>query len=278
MDPEIVEAALRLHRDRGADYTSNVLPRTFPKGLDVEVVDAQALRAADAEAAMRLEREHVMPFLYRRPSRFGLANLWCEENLGHERWTVDTPEDLAVVRNIVAALDGRVSFGWREALAARPRAFASPGEVVLHPARAADSALLLEWRNDADTVRNSFVSEPVPPDVHTRWLTGRLNDPATRIYVGYLDGTPVGMVRVDVDDAVGQISIAVAPTMRGCGVGKALLSAFVAERRTDGQFSRLEGRVRSTNEGSLKIFAAAGFAVASRTPTETVFGLDTFPR
>ena len=33
------------HLDRGADYTSNVFPRTFPRGLDCEVMTAAALRS-----------------------------------------------------------------------------------------------------------------------------------------------------------------------------------------------------------------------------------------
>jgi len=36
-DPVLVEAVIARHLDRGADYTSNVFPRTFPRGLDCEV-------------------------------------------------------------------------------------------------------------------------------------------------------------------------------------------------------------------------------------------------
>ena len=66
-DPVLIEAVLARHLDRGADYTSNVFPRTFPRGLDCEVMTAAALRAAHAEATDPAEREHVTPFLYRRP-------------------------------------------------------------------------------------------------------------------------------------------------------------------------------------------------------------------
>ena len=72
-DPVLVESVLARHLDRGADYTSNVFPRTFPRGLDCEVMTADALRAADAEAIDPAEREHVTPFLYRRPERFALG-------------------------------------------------------------------------------------------------------------------------------------------------------------------------------------------------------------
>ncbi len=74
-DPVLIEAVIARHLDRGADYTSNVFPRTFPRGLDCEVMTAAALRAAHAEATDPAEREHVTPFLYRRPERFALANM-----------------------------------------------------------------------------------------------------------------------------------------------------------------------------------------------------------
>ena len=117
IDPVIVDSAIGMHRRCGADYTSNSLERTFPDGLDVEVVRAAALRAAAAEATARDEREHVTPFLHRHPERFRLASLETDEWLGHERWTLDTPADLARLREIVAALRDPVRAGWHDVLA-----------------------------------------------------------------------------------------------------------------------------------------------------------------
>ncbi|WP_428999312.1 hypothetical protein, partial [Stenotrophomonas maltophilia] len=72
--------------------------------LDVEVVTALALATAAREATDPYEREHVMPFLYRRPQRFRIVQLTQAENLGALRWTVDTPEDFAFVEGVYAAL------------------------------------------------------------------------------------------------------------------------------------------------------------------------------
>jgi spore coat polysaccharide biosynthesis protein SpsF len=133
-DPGIVADAVRLHLEAGAHYTSNVLPRSFPKGLDVEVVSAAALRAADAEAVDPGEREHVTPFLYRRPERFRLANLASGQALGEEWWTVDTPEDLDRVRSMVARLADPLGASWTDVLAVVGAHEPGPGEVVLRPA------------------------------------------------------------------------------------------------------------------------------------------------
>ena len=129
-DPAIVAAAVDLHIHRSADYTCNVLPRAFPQGLDVEVIAADALRMADQEARHAIEREHVTPCFYRRPERFRLANLRSGEDLGDERWTVDTPGDLGVVRDIVRGVGSGPAFGWRDALGTIGRRASTPRGAV----------------------------------------------------------------------------------------------------------------------------------------------------
>ena len=73
---EVASAALGrevldLHVSVEADYTSNVLPRSYPKGLDVEVLSPAALAAAHAEAEPGPDREHVTPFVFRSYPHLG---------------------------------------------------------------------------------------------------------------------------------------------------------------------------------------------------------------
>jgi len=140
-DPAVVDAAARLREASGADYVSNSLVRTFPVGLDVEVVAAQALREAAREAVDPPEREHVLPFVYRRPERYRLVILRTDELAGDERWTVDTAEDLERVRSIVAGLDDPVGAGWREMRAVAPPPVARRLGIRIRPAILADGDL-----------------------------------------------------------------------------------------------------------------------------------------
>jgi spore coat polysaccharide biosynthesis protein SpsF len=78
--------------------------RRFPDGLDAEVVSAAALLLADDEATDPYEREHVTPFIWRRPERFRLGLLQAPADCGDERWTVDHPADLEFVRAIYERL------------------------------------------------------------------------------------------------------------------------------------------------------------------------------
>lgn len=109
IDPQIVDRVVARFRTARFDYVSNTLERTFPRGLDVEVFTRQALDEAGREAREPYEREHVTPFLYRNPARFRLSNVANDRNEGSERWTVDTPEDLALVSRIISELGASVA-------------------------------------------------------------------------------------------------------------------------------------------------------------------------
>jgi spore coat polysaccharide biosynthesis protein SpsF len=124
-DPALVTTALEAHARDGADYTSNTLVRTFPDGLDVEVAAAAALREANEQASDPEEREHVTPFIYRQPQRYRLTGFESGENLGAERWTLDTAADLERLRAIVDKLDDPVTAGWRDVLTVSGRRVAN---------------------------------------------------------------------------------------------------------------------------------------------------------
>jgi spore coat polysaccharide biosynthesis protein SpsF len=259
-DPALVERVVARHIDAGADFTANTMPRTYPKGLDVEVARAQALRTAHERATTREEREHVMPFLYRNPETFRLANVRNDEALGHERWTVDTAEDLEFVRATCARLHGQPHFGWRDVLAVAGRSDqAKPGVLVLRPAFAADAAFMLACRNDPDAVRHSMSARPVDVVDHAVWFAAHLEDPATPIWIGEVDEKRIGTVRLTVRSGVAEIGLAVDPGRRGRGHGGALLRALLDETRADQQVVELVARVHPENVASMRAFERVGF-------------------
>ncbi len=120
VDPRLIDETIRAREAHQADFCSNRLPppfsRTFPIGLDVEVVTFTALETAWRNATEKHEREHVLPFLYEVPGRFHVFILDHEKDLGEIRWTVDTPADLEVVRQIIRQFDGKQDYSWLEVL------------------------------------------------------------------------------------------------------------------------------------------------------------------
>lgn len=105
LDPEVIASAVHAFGPDD-DYLSTTQPRSLPRGLDVEVLSARALLAADA-AAEGVERVHVTPHLYGHPERFHLASLTFDPPADDLRVTVDTAEDLELVSAIVDELGDR---------------------------------------------------------------------------------------------------------------------------------------------------------------------------
>jgi len=104
IDWTIIDRCVNEHLSTGADYTSNAIVRTFPDGLDVEVVKSEALRIANANAQDRESREHVTPFIYSTTDRFQIHHVTQPANLAALRWTVDNADDLAFVRQVYTHL------------------------------------------------------------------------------------------------------------------------------------------------------------------------------
>jgi len=116
IDPEVTDATIRAFLDRRADYASNTRVRTYPRGLDTEVMTVQALERAWHESSKPYQREHVTPYIYEHPSEFKLHGIENDADCSGHRWTIDTPEDLRLLQAIYARFGGRDDFGWREVL------------------------------------------------------------------------------------------------------------------------------------------------------------------
>lgn len=103
------------------DFAANRLPppwgRTYPIGLDVEACTFAGLETAWKEARLPHQREHVMPFFYENPQRFRICLLNHHTDLSAYRWTVDSAEDLELLRQIYSRFGGRDDFSWLEVLA-----------------------------------------------------------------------------------------------------------------------------------------------------------------
>lgn len=105
--PDLIDQMVSQFFLSKVDYLSNTLEPTFPDGLDVEVIKAEAFKKLAKFELDTAEREHVTLGIYSRPNEFRIENFRNTENLGQNRWTVDHPEDLAFVRQVFNAFTGR---------------------------------------------------------------------------------------------------------------------------------------------------------------------------
>jgi spore coat polysaccharide biosynthesis protein SpsF (cytidylyltransferase family) len=110
IDPGLVDETLATWPRPGVDYLGF---DGYPRGLDHETMTMAALLRADAEAKLDYERVHVTPYLYRNAGIFRIEAIGHEPNLTHHRWCVDTPDDLAFVREVARRLGPGDAFDWR---------------------------------------------------------------------------------------------------------------------------------------------------------------------
>jgi len=103
-DWTVIDACVELHLSEGAEYTGNSIQRTYPDGLDVEILTMAAFDRLDQETADDEAREHVTTVIYRHPERYRLAHLVQPQDRSAMRWTVDTLADFRMVETVFHAL------------------------------------------------------------------------------------------------------------------------------------------------------------------------------
>jgi glutamate-1-semialdehyde 2,1-aminomutase len=115
IDSNLVDDVISGFLKNDADYSSNREPPTFPDGLDVEVFSTNALEEAHTKTKKSFHREHVTPYIIESNTfkKFYLTN---DQDLSKERWTVDEPEDLIVVKKIFKYFYPEINFSWTDVM------------------------------------------------------------------------------------------------------------------------------------------------------------------
>ena len=115
VDTSIVDSLINTLINDKLDFVSNWSPPTFPDGLDVSVCTYNALKKAWKLSTNKYDREHVVPYFMKK-NFFKIKNISYESNLSMERWTLDEPEDLIVLKKIFANFKKNYLFSWKEVL------------------------------------------------------------------------------------------------------------------------------------------------------------------
>ena len=117
IDPEVIDQhVVRLRACWAqADFVTNMALQTFPLGLAVEALPMDVLARMQRLSTTAELREHVTTVAYAQPEWFRIENILHTVDLSHLRWTVDTAQDLELIRLIFRHF-GHDSFGWLEIL------------------------------------------------------------------------------------------------------------------------------------------------------------------
>jgi spore coat polysaccharide biosynthesis protein SpsF len=117
IDPALLRMVVALWRaaPEAQDYVATTLHRALPRGLDMEIVSAEALRRADREATGH-HRAHVTSYVWNHPELFRLSGIVVAPEAADLRVTLDTDQDAVLLDAVTAELGDRPP-GWREVVA-----------------------------------------------------------------------------------------------------------------------------------------------------------------
>jgi spore coat polysaccharide biosynthesis predicted glycosyltransferase SpsG/RimJ/RimL family protein N-acetyltransferase len=132
--------------------------------------------------------------------------------------------------------------------------------ISVRPAEIHDAGQLFDWRNDPTVRQVSREKDELAWDTHVAWVSRVIKDPGICLLIVQCDGQPAGTVRFHVlEDGHWEVSITVAPAMRGQGRASEILSEaerYFLERRPE---AVLHASMLDSNVASYKLFLNAGY-------------------
>jgi spore coat polysaccharide biosynthesis protein SpsF len=116
IDAAVVDQTIEVFLSSGTDYSSNS-QETYPLGISAEVFSVGALGRAWRQARKAYEREHVTPFFYEHPELFRISTISAHGDYSRYRLTLDTGEDLQLMRAVYANFDNQDTMSWQHVVA-----------------------------------------------------------------------------------------------------------------------------------------------------------------
>lgn len=106
VDPGLVDKVVADFLVGGADFVSNILPHTTPRGTDVRVFRTKDLAEINRTSTDPADHEHVSLHFWEHLDKYVCRNVEMDlpDVVAEIRLTVDTAEDLELVRAIYAGL------------------------------------------------------------------------------------------------------------------------------------------------------------------------------
>lgn len=105
IDPNLIFQGMSYCQDRQPDLVTNLIGRTFPYGIAVEIVRTEAFSRAYTGMTTSEEREHVTQYLYTHSEEFNIQTITSPfPELRRARMVVDTEADFEMFERVVALL------------------------------------------------------------------------------------------------------------------------------------------------------------------------------
>lgn len=106
VDPQLVDQLVQAYLDDPTlEYITNILPPTYPDGLDLDVISFRALEKLwNRSRGDAFKSEWINHDLRNNPDVYKTKKFNLDRDLSSMRWTVDYPEDMELIREIFKRL------------------------------------------------------------------------------------------------------------------------------------------------------------------------------
>ena len=115
-DPNLIDKFINIFLKKKVDYLTNVISRTFPDGLDIEIFNKKALNTAWKNSQHTFDKEHVTPYL-RKSKKIKKFNISLKNNFSKDIWTIDYKKDLLMLKKIIKHFHPHINFSWEKIMA-----------------------------------------------------------------------------------------------------------------------------------------------------------------
>lgn len=115
IDPGIIEKTVDFFMSNDYDYVSNVEERTYPRGLDVQVLSYGALEVCQERSSTPFERDHVTTYIdTTHRGEFAIGSVRDSEDNSRFRITLDEESDYRAICEVYEIFGYRTDFGYGE--------------------------------------------------------------------------------------------------------------------------------------------------------------------
>ena len=267
LDPKIMDDIIEKFVSTECDYISNSIKRSFPDGLDVEVMKFSALEHAKKLAVSNFDKEHVTPYIRKNNLFFKIEQHVYEKDFSDYRWTLDTKQDLEIISSILSAMNE--DFSWLDALEYVNKYPHLKGvlpsdriteKLRLRRYKKEDIGLLFEWVNNPSSLNNKLnTKSQISFEEHKKWFDATLKNERIIIWILEIDSQPVGQVRVF--DKIGKlmVDIYLEINFRRKGISKKAIELIIEHVKIIFPGEPIFASVKSNNLSSLKLFESCNF-------------------
>ena len=104
LDGNLIKKAVAF-ADKNIDIITNVMPRSYPKGQSVEVVNCKTFISYYEKLSTEEDFEHVTRYFYKNSKLFNIVNLKNDKDCSSFNLAVDTKQDFQRVSKIICKLE-----------------------------------------------------------------------------------------------------------------------------------------------------------------------------